>query len=46
MKGDRNRDMKQKLDTWVQFTMTFIGGFVGIYALMNHCDLFGSAQLV
>lgn len=44
MKGDRNRDMKQKLDTWVQFTMTFIGGFVGIYALMNHCDLFGSAQ--
>ena len=24
--------------------MTFIGGFVGIYALMNHCDLFGSAQ--
>ncbi len=36
--------MKQKLDTWVQLTMTFIGGFVGIYALMNHCDLFGSAQ--
>ncbi len=36
--------MKKKLEYLVQLNMTFIGGFLGIYALMNHCDLFGSAQ--
>lgn len=43
-KGDVDRVMKRNLERWIHWNMTFIGGFVGVYAFLNHTDLFGSAQ--
>ena len=36
--------MKKNLERWIHLNMAFIGGFIGGYAILNHCDLFGSAQ--
>lgn len=36
--------MKEKIQTLIHFNMALIGGFLGGYALLNHCDIFGSAQ--
>lgn len=35
---------KQTLAVSIHFSMAFIGGFFGAYALLNHCDIFGSSQ--
>lgn len=37
---DRTEEFKQKL----HYAMAFIGGFMGAYAILNRCDLFGNAQ--
>ena len=36
--------MKTKLQRWTHFNMAMIGGFLGGFAILNHHDLFGSAQ--
>lgn len=36
--------VKYRLDHYLQFVMSLIGGFLGAYALLNHHDLFASAQ--
>ena len=36
--------MKENMERWIHFNMALIGGFIGGYAILNHCDLFGSAQ--
>lgn len=36
--------MHTKLERYIHFNMAIIGGFMGAYAIINHCDLFGSAQ--
>lgn len=36
--------MKEKRERWIHLNMALIGGFMGGYAILNHCDLFGSAQ--
>ena len=35
-----SRDM----DRWIHFNMAIVGGFLGGFAILNHHDLFGSAQ--
>lgn len=35
---------KQTLEVSIHFSMAFTGGFFGAYALLNHCDIFGSSQ--
>lgn len=37
---DKTEEFKQKL----HYAMAFIGGFMGAYAILNRCDLFGNAQ--
>lgn len=32
------------LERWIHLNMTFIGGFIGGFAILNYHDLFGSAQ--
>ncbi len=32
------------MERWIHLNMAFIGGFIGGYAILNHHDLFGSAQ--
>lgn len=36
--------MKTKLQRWIHLNMEMIGGFLGGFAILNHHDLFGSAQ--
>lgn len=36
--------MKLKLQRWIHLNMAVIGGFLGGFAILNHHDLFGSAQ--
>lgn len=36
--------MKLNLQRWIHFNMAVIGGFLGGFAILNHHDLFGSAQ--
>lgn len=36
--------IKYRIDHYLQFVMSLIGGFLGAYALLNHHDLFASAQ--
>lgn len=36
--------MKQNIEKIIHYNMSFIGGFLGGFAILNHCDLFGSAQ--
>ncbi len=36
--------MKQNIEKIIHYNITFIGGFLGGFAILNHCDLFGSAQ--
>ena len=36
-----SRDM----DRWIHFNMAIVGGFLGGFAILNHHELFGSAQL-
>ena len=35
-----SRDM----DRWIHFNMAIVGGFLGGFAILNHHELFGSAQ--
>ena len=35
---------KAILERRLHLTVTFIGGFMGCYAIFNRCDVFGSAQ--
>lgn len=35
---------KADLERRLHLTVTFIGGFMGCYAIFNRCDVFGSAQ--
>ena len=35
---------KNTLERRLHLNMTLIGGFFGGYAILNHSDLFGSAQ--
>lgn len=35
---------KEQLQKYLHFMMSFIGGFLGAYTLLNHHDLFGNAQ--
>lgn len=35
---------RQTLQVSIHYSMAFIGGFFGAYALLNHCDIFGSSQ--
>lgn len=41
---ERGKLMKQNIEKIIHYNMTFIGGFLGGFAILNHCDLFGSAQ--
>ncbi|GFO85050.1 YoaK family protein [Anaerostipes butyraticus] len=36
--------MKSNLQRWIHLNMAVIGGFLGGFAILNHHDLFGSAQ--
>jgi uncharacterized membrane protein YoaK (UPF0700 family) len=36
--------MKDKIERLIHLNMALIGGFIGGYAILNHSDLFGSAQ--
>lgn len=36
--------MKNNMERIIHLNMAMIGGFIGGYAIINHCDLFGSAQ--
>ena len=36
--------MKQNIEKIIHYNMAVIGGFLGGFAILNHCDLFGSAQ--
>jgi uncharacterized membrane protein YoaK (UPF0700 family) len=36
--------MKEALERWIHLNMALVGGFVGGYSILNHCDLFSSAQ--
>lgn len=38
--------MKQKLnhEALLHYTLSFIGGFLGLYSILSRCELFGSAQ--
>ena len=36
--------MKDNMERIIHLNMAMIGGFIGGYAILNHCDLFGSAQ--
>lgn len=38
--------MKHKLnyEAFVHYTLSFIGGFLGLYTILTRCELFGSAQ--
>jgi uncharacterized membrane protein YoaK (UPF0700 family) len=36
--------IKSNLEVYIHYMMSIIGGFLGGYALLNRCDLFGSAQ--
>lgn len=36
--------MKQNIEKLIHYNMACIGGFLGGFAILNHCDLFGSAQ--
>lgn len=35
---------EQKKEAWLHFCVSSVGGFIGCYALINHCDLFASSQ--
>lgn len=35
---------KKRLDRWIHLNMAMIGGFLGGFAILNHHELFGSAQ--
>lgn len=35
---------RQTLQVSIHYSMAFVGGFFGAYALLNHCDIFGSSQ--
>ena len=32
------------MDRWIHFNMAIVGGFLGGFAILNHHELFGSAQ--
>lgn len=34
----------EKYEEWNHYTLSLIGGFLGMYAIMARCDFFGSAQ--
>jgi uncharacterized membrane protein YoaK (UPF0700 family) len=36
--------MKTNLERWIHLNMALIGGFIGGFAILNHVDLFSSAQ--
>lgn len=36
--------MKQNIEKIIHYNMACIGGFLGGFAILHHCDLFGSAQ--
>lgn len=36
--------MKQNIEKTIHLNMAFIGGFFGGFAILNHCEIFGSAQ--
>ena len=36
--------MKETLERWIHLNMCLIGGFIGGFSVLNHSDLFGSAQ--
>lgn len=36
--------MKENIEKLIHYNMACIGGFLGGFAILNHCDLFGSAQ--
>lgn len=36
--------MEKKYEAPVHYLMSFIGGFFGVYSILNFCDFFGNAQ--
>ena len=36
--------MEKKYEAPIHYLMSFIGGFFGVYSILNFCDFFGNAQ--
>ena len=35
---------KERTEAYIHYIMSLSGGFMGAYALLNRCEIFGSAQ--
>lgn len=44
VQGAQNMIKKQNIKSYIHYSMSVSGGFFGIYAILNHLDIFASSQ--